>query len=144
MSGKRYFLILFLLIAFPSYPKCQDYIRMDYNGPIDKPFNTIIVSKVNIPDSGFFVVNIVLSVDTFNLVKETMLGCLPAENQHEVDDDGCFVIKIRTKDQINNYYLSSLNISKVYFRKILKFLRKENINSEVSDNIQTYLRRIGV
>jgi hypothetical protein len=117
---------------------------MDYTGPISKPFNTIIVSKVNILDSGFFVVNIVLNVDTFNLVRDTMLGCLPTENQHEVDDVGCFVIKIRTKEQIKNYYLSSLEISKVYFRRILEFLRKENINSELSDNIQTYLRRIGV
>jgi hypothetical protein len=120
---------------------------MDYDGPIIyKPFNRIIVSKAKIIDSGIViipVINIVLDVDKYNLVRDTVLGYLPEENQHEVIEFGCFQIKVKTKDQIKFYYLSSLERSKEYFQRFLVFLKKENINSELYDEIQDYLQRIG-
>jgi hypothetical protein len=126
---------------------------MSYNeAVIYKPFNTIIVSKAKIIDSGTdvkkniskdFAVNIILGVDKYDSVRDTVLRFLPDDNQHEVKDFGCFQIKVKTKDQIKFYYLSNLERSKEYFRKFLGFLKKENINSELYDEIQDYLQRIG-
>jgi len=153
MSCKRYSLILCLLIAFPIYLKCQDYIRMSYNAAvIYKPINTIVISKTKIIDSGTdvkkniskdFVVNIILGVDKYDSVRDAVLRFLPDDNQHEVKDFGCFQIEVKTKDQIKLYYLSSLERSKEYFQRILNFLRRGNVNPELVDNIQTYLERIG-
>jgi hypothetical protein len=143
MYCKRYLLILGLLIAIPSFLKCQDYIRLENIGPIRKPFVTIVVSKVKIVDSVIFYRNIVLDVDRYNLVKDKILAFLPEENQKFVNNLGCFSISIRTKDQIQNYYLSSMDISARFFRRFLEFLTQGNIDAELIDNIQTYLKRIG-
>ena len=126
---------------------------MDYNGSIIyKPFNTIIVSKAKIIDSGTdvkkniskdFVVNIILDVDKYDSVRDAVLRYLPDDNQHEVNDFGCFKIEVKTKDQIKFYYLSSLERSMEYFRRFSVFLKKDNINSELYDEIQDYLQRIG-
>jgi hypothetical protein len=126
---------------------------MSYNEAVNyKPFNTIIISKTKIIDSGTdvkkniskdFVVNIVLGVDKYDSIRDAVLRYLPDDNQHEVKDFGCFKIKVKTKDQIKFYYLSSLERSKEYFQRLLVFLKKENINSKLYDEIQDYLQRIG-
>jgi hypothetical protein len=143
MYYKRYLLILGLLIAIPSLLKCQDYIRLQNIGPIRKPFVTIEVSKIKIVDSIYFYCNIILDVDKYNSVKHKILAFLPEDNQKIVNDLGCFRISIRTKDKVQNYYLSSMDISVRFFRRFLKFLRKDNIDADLIEEIQTYLKRIG-
>jgi hypothetical protein len=153
MRYNIYSLIIGLLFAFPVNVVCQDYIRMSYTeAVVFKPYNTIIVSKTKIIDSGTdvkeniskdFVVNIILDVDKYDSVRNAVLRYLPDDNQHENSDFGCFQIEVKTKNQNKFYYLSSLERSKEYFRRFLVFLKKENINSELYNEIQDYLQRIG-
>jgi hypothetical protein len=153
MRYKKYLLIVSLLFAFPIIVQCQDYIRMDYNGSVVyKPYNTIIVSKTKIIDSGTdvkkniskdFDVNIILDVDKYDSVRNAVLRYLPDDNQHEVNDFGCFKIEVKTTDQIKLYYLTNSERSKEYFQRFLVLLKKENINSELYGEIQDYLQRIG-
>jgi hypothetical protein len=94
-------------------------------------------------DSVIFYRNVVLVVDRYNLVKHNILAFLPQENQKIVNNLGCFSISIRTKDQIQNYYLTSMDISAKFFGRFLKFVRKDNIDAELIEDIESYLKRIG-
>jgi hypothetical protein len=76
-------------------------------------------------------------------VRDAVLRALPDDNQHEVNNFGCFKIEVKTNDQIKLYYLTSSERSREYFQRFLVFLKKENINSELYDEIQDYLQRIG-
>jgi hypothetical protein len=134
---------LTLALYFTSL--CQESIRIDYIGPIEKPFQTLIVSTKEVSDNQRFtlITSVVLDSILFGRFKKIILENLPADNQRVNADFGCFAIHIKKDGNIKAYYLTSKEISVQYFRQILAAMTEHFVNSKIQDTIETYLRRIG-
>jgi len=142
MHYMKLFLVLSLLLAVSEVSICQDYVRIDYLGPIHKPLQSLLVSKEQIVDTSLFLTPIILNKENYLKLRDTILAYMPRDHQEGKQSFGCFSITIKSEARIRKYFLSKQEISIRYFRQILAFTKVANLSDELNYIIQTYLSAI--
>ena len=137
--------IISILLALHFTSLCQEYIKLDYVGPVKKPFQTLIVSTKEISDTQrfTFVTGVLLDSDSYSEFKKIIVENLPSETQRAVADFGCFCIFIKKNKDDKVYYLNSKEKSIKYFKKILAAMKKDSVDTKINESVETYLKRIG-